>query len=57
MLNMFKFQQAHDKLGNTGDHAAWFNNHFNFFNVQQDQDELYDAWKSVELDLRRDHRS
>jgi hypothetical protein len=56
-LNMFKFQQARDKLGDEGEHAAWFDNHFNFFNVQQDRDELYEAWKVVELDLRKDHRS
>lgn len=54
---MFKFQQARDKLGDAGEHAAWFDNHFNFFNVQQDRDELYEAWKLVELELRRDHRS
>jgi len=30
---------------------------FNFFNVQQDQDELYDAWKGIELELHRDHCS
>jgi hypothetical protein len=56
-LNMFKFQQARDKLGDMGEHAAWFDNHFNFFNVHQDRDELYDAWKVVELELRKDHRS
>jgi len=56
-LNMFKFQQARDKVGDMGEHAAWFDNHFNFFNVQQDRDELYEAWKVVKLDLRRDHRS
>ncbi|KIM41794.1 hypothetical protein M413DRAFT_71105 [Hebeloma cylindrosporum] len=54
---MFKFQQARDKLGDEGEHAAWFDNHFNFFNVQQDRDELYDAWKGIELELRKDHRS
>jgi hypothetical protein len=56
-LNMFKFQQARDKMGDTGEHAAWFDNHFNFFNVHHDRDELYDAWKVVELELRKDHRS
>lgn len=56
-LNMFRFQQARDKLGNAGEHAAWFDNHFNFFHVQQDWDELYEAWKLVELELHRDHCS
>jgi hypothetical protein len=56
-LNMFRFQQARDKVGDAGEHATWFDNHFNFFNVHKDRDELYDAWKSVELELRKDHRS
>ena len=56
-LNMFKFQQSWDKLGNTGEHTAWYDSHFNFFNVQQDQDELYEAWKGTELELHRDHHS
>jgi len=56
-LNMFKFQQSRDKRGDTGEHAAWFDSHFNFFNVQQDRDELYEAWKEIELELRKDHCS
>ncbi|KAF8815641.1 hypothetical protein BYT27DRAFT_7128821, partial [Phlegmacium glaucopus] len=56
-LNMFKFQQARDKKGDDGQHAAWFDEHFNFFNVHRERDELYDAWKVVELRLRKEHRS
>ncbi|KAF8811593.1 hypothetical protein BYT27DRAFT_7049843, partial [Phlegmacium glaucopus] len=56
-LNMFKFQQARDKTGDDGQHAAWFDEHFNFFNVHRDRDELYDAWKCIELRLRKEHRS
>ena len=40
-----------------GEHATWFDNHFNFFNAQQDRDKLYEAWKVVELELCRDHCS
>ncbi|KAF8805786.1 hypothetical protein BYT27DRAFT_7103707, partial [Phlegmacium glaucopus] len=56
-LNMFKFQQARDKKGDDGLHASWFDDHFNFFNVHRDRDELYDAWKNIELRLRKEHRS
>src|SRR6266700_1222501 len=56
-VNMFRFQQARDEVGDEGEHAAWFDNHFNFFNVHKDRDELYEAWKVVELELRKDHRS
>ena len=56
-LNMFKFQQARDAQGDSGEHGAWYDEHFNFFNVQRQRDELYDAWKSVELRFRKEHRS
>src|SRR6266567_6016461 len=56
-VNMFRFQQARDEVGDEGEHAAWFDNHFNFFNVHKDRDKLYEAWKVVELKLRKDHRS
>ena len=40
-----------------GEHAAWFEKHFNFFNMLNKRDELYDAWKVMELEFRQDHRS
>ncbi|KAF8951558.1 hypothetical protein BDZ97DRAFT_1684206, partial [Flammula alnicola] len=55
--NMFDFQQQRDKKGEDGQHSAWYNDHFNFFNGQRKKNELYDAWKSVELEFRQEHRS
>jgi hypothetical protein len=55
--NMWSFQISRDKLGSEGDHATWFEKHFNFFNMLNKRDELYDAWKVMELEFRQDHRS
>jgi hypothetical protein len=54
---MWSFQISRDKLGSEGDHATWFEKHFNFFNMLNKRDELYDAWKVMELEFRQDHRS
>jgi len=56
-LNMYRFQQARDALSDESEHATWFDNHFSFFNIHKDRDELYDAWKVVELELCKDHCS
>ena len=55
--NMWDFQASRDKCGTDGDRAIWFEKHFNFFNRLDKREELYDAWKVVELEFRRDHRS
>ena len=55
--NMWSFQISRDKSGNDGEHAIWFEKHFNFFNMLNKRDELYDAWKVMELEFRQDHRS
>ena len=55
--NMWSFQISRDKLGSEGEHASWFEKHFNFFNMLNKRDELYDAWKVMELEFRQDHRS
>ena len=55
--NMWSFQISRDKLGSEGEHATWFEKHFNFFNMLNKRDELYDAWKVMELEFRQDHRS
>jgi len=55
--NMWSFQISRDKSGADGEHAAWFEKHFNFFNMLNKRDELYDAWKVMELEFRQDHRS
>jgi hypothetical protein len=54
---MWSFQISRDKLGSEGEHATWFEKHFNFFNMLNKRDELYDAWKVMELEFRQDHRS
>jgi hypothetical protein len=56
-VNMRNFQISRDKLGSEGEHATWFEKHFNFFNMLNKRDELYDAWKVMELKFRQDHRS
>jgi len=55
--NMWSFQISRDKLGSEGEHASWFEKHFNFFNMLNKRDELYDAWKVMELEFRQDHCS
>ena len=44
-------------MGSKGEHATWFEKHFNFFNMLNKRDELYDTWKVMELEFRQDHRS
>ncbi|KAF8164756.1 hypothetical protein B0H34DRAFT_639839, partial [Crassisporium funariophilum] len=55
--NMFTFQGQHDKAGNKGQHAQWYESHLNFFHNPRKRDRLYNAWKSVELELRQEHQS
>jgi len=55
--NMWSFQISHDKLGSEGEHASWFEKHFNFFNMLNKRDELYDAFKVMELEFCQDHCS
>ncbi|EDR08774.1 uncharacterized protein LACBIDRAFT_327093 [Laccaria bicolor S238N-H82] len=55
--NMWNFQISRDKSGSEGEHATWFEKHFNFFNMLNKRDELYDARKVMELEFRQDHRS
>ncbi|KAF8165998.1 hypothetical protein B0H34DRAFT_634299, partial [Crassisporium funariophilum] len=55
--NMYNFQKQRDKAGASGQHALWYNSHFNFFHEQRKRDELYDAWKHIELEYRKEHRS
>lgn len=55
--NMWDFQASRDKCGTDGDHAIWFEKYFNFFNRLDKREELYDAWKVVELEFHQDHHS
>ncbi|KAF8153132.1 hypothetical protein B0H34DRAFT_819607 [Crassisporium funariophilum] len=55
--NMYNFQKQRDKDGASGQHASWYDSHFNFFHEQRKRDELYDAWKHIELEYRKEHRS
>ena len=54
---MWDFQASRDKCGTDGDHAIWFEKYFNFFNRLDKREELYDAWKVVELEFHQDHHS
>ena len=55
--NLWSFQISRDKSRADGKHASWFEKHFNFFNMLTKRDELYDAWKVMELEFQQDHRS
>jgi len=55
--NMWSFQISRDKSGADGKHTDWFEKHCNFFNMLNKRDELYDAWKVMELEFWQDHRS
>ncbi|EDR12190.1 uncharacterized protein LACBIDRAFT_311309 [Laccaria bicolor S238N-H82] len=55
--NMWSFQILRDKSGSEGEHATWFEKHFNFFNMLNKRDELYDTWKVMELESCQDHHS
>jgi len=55
--NMWSFQISRDKSGANGKHAVWFEKHFNFFNMLNKRDKLYNAWKVMELEFLQDHRS
>ena len=55
--NCFRFHQMQDKDGDLGTYAAWWSSHFNFFNTQEDKITQYNAWKELELKLRREYRT
>ncbi|KAF8813112.1 hypothetical protein BYT27DRAFT_7220601 [Phlegmacium glaucopus] len=43
-------------VGNIGDaHSEWYNDHFNFYQVQRSKVKLYDAWKLDELKFHQEH--
>ena len=54
--NMWSFQILRDKSGSDSEHATWFEKHFNFFNMLNKCDELYNAWKVMELEFWQDHQ-
>lgn len=56
-VNCFRFHQMQDKFGDKGDYAQWWSSHFNFFNTQEDKINQYEAWKGLELKLRREYRT
>jgi hypothetical protein len=55
--NCFRFHQRQDRDGDTGPYATWWSSHFNFFNSQEDKISQYNAWKELELKLRREYRT
>ena len=56
-FQMYRFQKERDSEGLDRPFARWYDEHFNFFNTQDDRDEMYDSWKSVELLLFQEFRS
>ena len=55
--NCFRFHQLQDRDGDMGPYASWWSSHFNFFNAQEDKISQYNAWKDLELKLRREYRT
>jgi hypothetical protein len=55
--NCFRFHSGRDIHGPTGSFALWWDKHFGFFNLQKDKVKYYDAWKSLELELRQEFYS
>lgn len=55
--NCFRFHQMQDRDGDAGPYATWWSSHFNFFNVQEDKITQYNAWRELELKLRREYRT
>ena len=55
--NCFRFHQMQDKDGDNGDYARWWSSHFKFFHAQEDKISQYDAWKDLDLKLRREYRT
>ena len=55
--NCFRFHQMQDRDGDMGPYATWWSSHFNFFNAQEDKITQYNAWKDLELKLRREYRT
>jgi hypothetical protein len=53
--NCYRFQMSRDKNGDEGSYANWWHLHLGFF--QEDKIEMYDAWKALELKLRREYRT
>ncbi|KDR71516.1 hypothetical protein GALMADRAFT_126978 [Galerina marginata CBS 339.88] len=52
--NCFRFHCERDIINSGGAYSAWWDHHFNFFNLQMDKNEYYDAWKTIELELRQE---
>ena len=55
--NCFRFHSGCDIHGPDGSYASWWDKHFSFFNLQKDKVKYYDAWKSLELELRQEFYS
>ena len=55
--NCFRFHSERDIHGPTGSYASWWDKHFGFFNLQKDKVKYYDAWRSLELELRQEFYS
>jgi hypothetical protein len=55
--NCFRFHQMQDKDGDNGEYARWWSAHFKFFHAQEDKISQYEAWKDLDLKLRREYRT
>ena len=55
--NCYRFHQLQDKDGDDGPYTNWWASHFSFFNAQEDKITKYNAWKELELKLRREYRT
>jgi hypothetical protein len=46
-----------NKDGDNGEYAHWCSDHFKFFHAQEDKISQYEAWKDLDLKLRREYRT
>lgn len=53
-FNCFRFQCSRDIDESGGAFSAWWEKHFDFFNLQRDKVFYYDAWKSMELEIQQE---
>ncbi|KAL0062640.1 hypothetical protein AAF712_010477 [Marasmius tenuissimus] len=52
MKNLVRFEKARDPDGESGAYSTWIDKHKNFFERQEQAQELFDQWKPKELELR-----
>jgi hypothetical protein len=55
--NCFQFHQMQDKDGDNGEYTHWWSAHFKFFYALEDKISQYEAWKDLDLKLKREYQT